>query len=144
VAQHWGGTCSQVSAMTHKCVRNYPNDWAYQIEYAPDGVPSGMCVGVEHPAGDGTNVVLERCGSGGRTTWVVDANATLGNSNVPLINGSDTSVKDPYVLNFPGSAAPANMPTPQLTTWKLQRYANGGVFNNQQWSADFGALQQGF
>jgi len=141
VAQHWGGTCAQVSTMTHKCVQHYPNDWAYQIEYAPDGVPSGLCVGVENPATDGTKVVLERCGSGGRTTWVVDANASLGNSNVPLINGSDTNVKDPYVLNFPGSSAPMNMPSPQLTTWQLQYYFGGGVFNNQLWSADFGPVQ---
>ena len=79
-----------------------------------------------------------------RTTWVADANATLGNGYVPLINGSDTNVTDPYVLNFPGSATPFQMPTPQLTTWQLQRYPNGGVFNNQLWSADFGPLQQGF
>jgi len=144
VAQHWGGTCAQVSSMTHKCVRHYPNDWAYEIEYAPDGVPSGLCVGVEHPAGDGTKVVLERCGSGGRTSWIVDANAALGNPSVPLINGSDTSANDPYVLNFPGSATPFQTPTPQLTTWQLQQYFGGGVFNNQLWSANFGPLQQGF
>jgi len=144
VAQHYGGTCAQVSSVTHKCVRHYPNDMAYEIEYAPDGVPSGLCIGVGSPAQDGTKVVLERCSSGGRTTWVVDANASLGNPYVSLINGSDTNVNDPYVLNFPGSATPIQMPTPQLTTWQLQRYQNGGVFNNQLWSADFGPLQQGF
>jgi len=141
VAQHWGGTCAQVSTMTHKCVQHYPNDWAYEIEYAPDGVPSGLCAGVGSLAQDGTKVVLERCDSGGRTTWVVDANASLGNPYVPLISGSDTNVKDPYVLTFPGSASPVQMPAPQLTTWQLQYYFGGGVFNNQLWSADFGPVQ---
>ena len=144
VAQHYGGTCAQVNSTTHRCVRHYPNDMAYEIEYAPDGVPSGLCVGVARPAGNGTKVVLERCSSGGRTTWVVDANASLGNPYVPLINGSDTNVKDPYVLNFPGSATPTQTPAPQLTTWKLQLYPNGHAFNNQVWSANFGPIQQGF
>jgi hypothetical protein len=144
VAQHYGGTCAQVSSTTHRCVRHYPNDMAYEIEYAPNGVPSDLCVGVAHPASNGTKVVLERCSSGGRTTWVVGANASLGRPYVPLINGSDTDAKDPYVLNFPGSANPFQRPTPQLTTWKLQLYPIGRVFNNQLWSANFGPLQGGF
>ena len=144
VAQHYGGTCAQVSSMTHKCVRHYPNDMAYEIEYAPDGVPSDLCVGVAHPSATGRRSCSSRAVPRGRTTWVVDANASIGNPYVPLINGSDTNVNDPYVLNFPGSATPIQMPTPQLTTWQLQRYQNGGVFNNQLWSADFGPLKQGF
>jgi len=144
VSVHYGGACSRVSSVTHNCVSHYPNDWAYQIEYAPDGVPSGLCMGLAQTAGDGTDVVLEPCGSSTRTTWVVDANATLGNPSVPLINASDTSVSDPYVLNYPGSAKPFQMPTPQLTTWSLQWYPNGHVFNNQLWSADFGPLMTGY
>ncbi len=140
VASHYGGTCSRVSSVTHKCVSHYPNDWAYQIEYIPDGVPSSLCAGVAETAADGTKVVLEPCGST-RTTWVVDANATLGKAYVPLISGSDTSAADPYVLTYPGSAAPFQTPTPQLTTWSLQEYFGGGIFNNQLWSANFGILQ---
>jgi hypothetical protein len=139
VASHYGGTCSRTSSRTHKCVSHYPNDWAYQIQYAPDGVPSGLCVGVAKTAGDGTKVVLQACGST-RTTWVVDANAALGKATAPLINGSDTNASDPYVLNYPGSATPFQMPTPQLTTWSLQYYFGGRVFNNQLWSANFGTL----
>jgi hypothetical protein len=140
VAVHYGGACASVNSVTNKCVSHYPNDWAYQIEYAPNGVPSGLCMSLAQTAGDGTMVVLEPCGSSTMTTWVVDANAALGNPSVPLINGSDTNVVDPYVLNYPGSAKPIQMPTPQLTTWSLQRYPNGHVFNNQLWSADFGPL----
>jgi hypothetical protein len=139
VAAHYGGGCSRVSSVTGHCVAHYANDWAYQIEYAPDGVPSNLCVGLQGTVGDGTKVVLEPCVSP-VTTWVVDANATLGNASVPLVNGSDTNTSDPYVLNYPGSAAPFLMPTPQLTTWQLQRYPNGHVFNNQLWSADFGQV----
>jgi len=139
VASHYGGTCSRVSSTTHKCVSHYPNDWAYEFEYAPYGVTSDLCVGVTETAADGTKVALERCGSV-RTTWVADSGAAAGNRGVPLISGSDTSVADPCVLNYPGSAVPSRMPTPQLTTWALMRHPNGSVFNTQLWSAGFGPL----
>jgi len=139
VAAHYGGGCSRVSSVTGKCVAHYANDWAYQFEYAPDGVPSDLCVGLPATAGDGTKVVLEPCVTSS-TTWVGDAHAALGNAAVPLVNGSDTSLSDPYVLNYPGSAAPFLVPTPQLTTWQLQRYPNGHVFNNQLWNAVYGQV----
>ena len=144
VGLHFGGGCSHVSSTTHKCLSHYPDDLAYQIEYAPLGVPSGLCMGLAQPAGDGTKVVLEPCGSSTTTTWVVPPHDALGNHAVPLANGSDTNAADPFVLNYPGSAAPFRQPTPQLTTWSLQRYPNGHVFNNQLWSAGFGALRGGF
>jgi hypothetical protein len=141
LALHYGGTCSRVSSRTHKCVQHYPNDWAYEFEYAPNGVQSGLCLGLAKTAADGTKVVLETCGSSTRTSWVVDAAGEIGNPYVPLINGSDTNATDPYVLNYPGSATPFQLPTPQLTTWKLQHYPfGGGVFNNELWSANFGPL----
>jgi hypothetical protein len=143
VASHFGGGCSRVSSMTHKCVSHYPNDLAYEIEYAPDGLASGLCMGVAKTAADGTKVVLEPCHASPRTTWVVDADAAIGNGSRPLVNGSDTSGSDPYVLNYPGSTIPYQMPTPQLTTWALSRYYGGGVFNNQLWGADFGPIQEG-
>jgi hypothetical protein len=138
VASHYGGTCSRVSSVTHKCVSHYPNDWAYEFEYAPYGVTSHLCLGVAATAADGTKVALERCGSV-RTTWVADSGAA-GNRGVPLISGSDTSVADPYVLTYPAGAVPSRMPTPQLTTWALLRHPNGSVFNAQLWSAGFGPL----
>jgi hypothetical protein len=141
LALHYGGTCALVNASTHRCVRHFPNDWAYEIEYVPKGVPSGLCLGVAKTAADGTKVVLQRCGFSTRTTWVVDANSPLGNASVPLINGSDTNWLDPFVLNYPGRAVPMQNPH-ALTTWQLQRYPGfgGGVYNNQLWSANFGSL----
>ncbi len=137
LAAHYGGTCSRVSSRTHKCVSHYPDDWAFEFEYVPDGVPTGLCMGVARTARDGTKVVLEPCGSA-RTAWVADAPARV--SAVALISGTDTNVSDPYVLNYPGSTVPYQMPTPQLTTWALSRYQDGHVFNNQLWSASSGPV----
>jgi hypothetical protein len=135
LAARYGGTCERFSSVTHKCVSHYPNDWAYEFEYVPEGTPSGLCMGVAGTAGNGTKVVLEPCGSA-RTVWVADGSANA----VPLISGTDTSVSDPYVLNYPVGAIPYQMPTPQLNTRPLARNQHGGVLSNQLWSANSGPV----
>jgi hypothetical protein len=45
---------------------------------------------------------------------------------VPLINGSDTNFSHPYVLHYPGNSYPTDSPRPQLNTYTLQQYSNGG------------------
>ena len=113
---------------------------AYEIEYSPNGVESGYCVGVGSTPFDGTPVALEPCGVSAETVWVVDSYDTLPGFYVPLINGADTNFSNPYVLNYPGNGYPTDMPRPQLTTWTLSKYSTGTVFDNQLWGADFGIL----
>jgi hypothetical protein len=119
---------------------HYSKNWAYEIEYAPHGVNSNLCVGVGSTAANGTPVALEPCGQSARTVWVVDSFDSIKGFFVPLINGSDTNFSHPYVLNYPGGAYPTDNPRPQLTTWNLSKYSNGTVFDNQMWSANFGVL----
>jgi hypothetical protein len=110
---------------------------AYEYEYAPYGVDSGLCMGVGSTAGNGTPVALEPCGSAsGRTVWVAD---TLDSNTdfVPAINGSDTNFSHPYVLHYPGNGYPTDMPRPQLNTYMLQEYSDGTVYNNELWG-EFG------
>jgi hypothetical protein len=56
---------------------NYAGEEAYEVEYSPYGVDSGLCVGVGSTAGNGTPVALEPCGASSKTVWVVDSNALL-------------------------------------------------------------------
>jgi hypothetical protein len=112
---------------------------AYEIEYSPYGVDSGLCAGVGSTAVDGTGVTLQSCGNTSGTVWVVDTNTHSG-SYFPLINGSDTNFSNPYVLNYPGDAYPTDSPRPQLTTWTLSEYSNNTVYDNQLFGADFGVL----
>jgi hypothetical protein len=120
---------------------HYSKFWAYEVEYAPNGVESGYCVGVGSTPVDGTKVALEPCGVSSKTVWVVDSYDTLPGFYVPLINGADTNFSNPYVLNYPGNGYPTDSPRPQLTTWTLSKYSDGTVFDNQMWSADFGVLR---
>ena len=112
--------------------KNYATDEAYELEYSPYGVDSGLCTGVASTVSNGTPVVLEPCGSSSKTVWVVDSSDASGDY-YPVINGSDTNFSHPYVLHYPGSAYPTDMPRPQLNTYTLQKYSDGTVFDNELW-----------
>jgi hypothetical protein len=120
---------------------HYSHLWAFEFEYSPNGVNSGLCVGVGSTAANLTPVALEPCGSSSKTVWVVDSYDTIRGGYVPLINGSDTNFSHPYVLHYPGNGYPTDTPRPQLNTYELQKYSNGAVYNNEQWGADFGVLR---
>jgi hypothetical protein len=126
---------------------HYSKLWAYEIEYSPNGVDSGLCVGVPTTAANGTPVSLQPCGVSAKTVWVKDTIDSIKTHTVPLINGSDTNFSHPYVLTYPTNAHPTDMPRPQLTVTNLTGFSNGfggpelGTVNgNQLWGANFGVL----
>jgi hypothetical protein len=126
---------------------HYANDAALEIQYSPNGVDSGLCVGIAAltPANN-TKVALEPCGVSARTVWVTDVqNIQRGGvftfPFVPLINGADTNFSNPYVLTYPQNGNPNDKPRPQLVTQTLHQFSRGQVFDNQQWSAFFGILR---
>jgi hypothetical protein len=127
------------------------NDPAFEIEYAPYGVDSGLCLGVAATAVQEEGVTLQPCGVSAKTVWIADifdSPSTLFNGYVPLINGSDTNFSQPFVLSYPESGYPTNMPRPQLEVDNITGFSNGfpggpelgTVQDNQLWGADFGVL----
>ena len=67
VALHYGsglGTSTGPNA--------FPNDPAFELEYSPFGVDSGLCVGVASTAVQGEGVSLQPCGVSSKTVWIVD------------------------------------------------------------------------
>jgi hypothetical protein len=122
---------------------------ALEIEYAPFGVDSGLCMGLGSTAFNGENVSLQPCGVSSKTVWVVDvadSPDTLDHGYVPLINGSDTNFSHPFVLSYPQSGFPTDMPRPILKVTNLTGFSNGfgpivgTVPDWQLWGADFGVL----
>ena len=125
----------------------FPDDAAFEVQYSPYGVDSGLCAGVAATALAGEKVTLEPCGVSSKTLWIVDSADTVAHGYVPLINGSDTNFSAPYVLTYPGAAYPTDMPRPELYVSNLtgSQGANGVPFpgtvnSNQLWGADFGQL----
>jgi hypothetical protein len=75
----------------------WPNNEAFEYQYAPGGTDSGFCLGTATTAANGTAVTLQPCGVTAQTLWITLSIDTI-NGVKPLINGSDTLVNTPYVL----------------------------------------------
>ena len=128
------------------------DDPAFENEYAPFGVNSGLCMGVAATAFNDEGVTLQPCGVSSKTVWILDTYdqfsfITALRNGIPLINGSDTNFSHPFVLSYPDIRFPTDKPRPQLVVLNLTGFSNGfggpqlGTINsNQLWGATFGVL----
>src|SRR5580704_19655728 len=126
------------------------NDPAFEIEYAPFGVDSGLCMGVAATAFNDEGVTLQPCGVSSKTVWVLDTldqsfTDAWAHGYIPLINGSDTNFSQPFVLTYPGAGIPTDKPRPQLFVSNLTGFSfhvgnlfGTGANSNQLWGATFG------
>ena len=127
----------------------YPDLPAWEVEYAPFGVDSGLCMGVAATASQNEGVSLQPCGVSGRTVWIGDSLDNPFSFYVPVINGSNTNFSHPFVLTYPSNGYPTDKPRPQIQVRNLTGFTQpGGIFpvitsvnSNQLWSATFGVLK---
>jgi hypothetical protein len=125
---------------------HYGDDYGIEIEYAPYGADTGLCIGTATTATQFTKVALEPCGATSKTVWVADANKRSGISpvsdpsfyfnydNFALVNGSSPNFAFPYVLSYPQEGYPTNEPRPQLDTEGLSGDL-GLALDRQEWNA---------
>jgi hypothetical protein len=131
---HYGGGATLPGSKTGL----FPDDAAFELQYSPYGVDSGLCSGVASTAVAGEKVTLQPCGVSAKTVWIVDSADTAGHGYVPFINGSDTNFSQPFVLTYPGNAFPTDNPRPSLYVSNLtgSQGANGlpftGTINSSQ------------
>ena len=126
---------------------------AFENEYAPFGVDSGLCLGVAATAFNDEGVTLQPCGVSSKTVWVLDTldqsfTTAWAHGYIPLINGSDTNFSQPFVLTYPPSGFPTDKPRPQLVVTNLTGFSfhvgnlfGTGANSNQLWGATFGELK---
>jgi hypothetical protein len=136
---------------------SFPDFDAFEIEYAPFGVNSGLCMGVAATAFQGEGVTLQPCGVSAKTVWILDFFDNTPNllapaqqPGIPLINGSDTNFSHPFVLTYPANANPVDKPRAQVQVRNLTGFAqpgNGGVVpvissvsSSQLWEQTTGPL----
>jgi hypothetical protein len=131
VALHYGGLGTLVAAHGTVAAVPYPDFEAYEIQYSPYGVDSGLCVGVGTTAAAGTKVALEPCGVSSKTVWIEDNSNAAGIrlNYVPLINGSDTNFSRPFVMTYPANSYPTDKPRAQIVTENLTGFSNPGLHN---------------
>ncbi len=126
---------------------------AFENEYAPFGVDSGLCLGVAATAFNDEGVTLQPCGVSSKTVWVLDTldqqfTHAWAHGYIPLINGSDTNFSHPFVLTYPNQSFPTDRPRPQLVVTNLTGFSfhvgnlfGTGANSNQLWGATFGELK---
>jgi len=124
---------------------------AFELEYSPFGVGSGLCVGTATTAIQGEGVTLQPCGVSAKTVWILDTFdqpfTFFFRGEAPAINGSDTNFSHPFVLTYPSNGFPTDKPRPQLQVRNLTGFSNGfgpivgTVIDTQLWGADFGVLK---
>ena len=73
------------------------DDPAFELEYAPYGVQSGLCAGVGATAAQGAKVSLQPCGVSSKTVWIADVGLVPGTPNSSVTT----------ITYDKGSAAPA-------------------------------------
>ena len=139
-----------VTSQTSSDSSNY---LAFENQYAPFGVDSGLCLGVAATAFSGEGVTLQPCGVSSKTVWILDTldqqfTHAWAHGYIPLINGSDTNFSQPFVLTYPNNAFPTDKPRPQLVVANLTGFSFhvGNLFGtganaNQLWGATFGELK---
>ena len=109
---------------------HYGREPAYELEWAPLGVTTGLCQGTSSPAANGRKVNLQVCGNNADTVWVLDFRDAPYVGFVPVIAGSTTNFSQPQVLTA------GTPPTEPLFTFRLRYYTTAGaVANNQNWWA---------
>jgi hypothetical protein len=151
VALHYGcsGTIAVAGAAV-PCSTGAQDDNAYEIEFAPYGVDSGLCMGVASIAFAGEGVTLQPCGVSSRTVWIQDTFSNDDSPSTPApgpefwaaINGSDTNFSQPFVLTYPSDAYPTDKPRAQLTVTNLAQFSQGTPADDtsQLWTAFQGVL----
>lgn len=112
--------------------QHYGPDAAFEFEYSPGGVQSGLCLGIASGPKQSTKVTLQPCGVSVNTVWIDDA-ADASGGYAPFVSGSDTQYPAPFVLTAPGVGA-------GFTTQALRIKPNGTVADDQMWQLISGVL----
>jgi hypothetical protein len=141
VALHYGCVAGTGADEFPSCAGSV-NDGAYELEYAPYGVDSGLCAGLAATATAGEKVTLQPCGVSSKTVWIIDN--LPGDAPVPpyyaAINGSDTNFAQPYVLTYPVNGYPTDVPRPELYVTNLTGFSGPVDNDDQLWTDTTGVL----
>jgi len=117
---------------------------AAQIEFAPEGKPTGFCVGLAKVAYENEGLTLRPCSVPALTVWIIDTTdspATAAAGYFPIVNASTTDFSRPFAMDLPQSEV-ANHETLQIHVSQLQFSSDKTLQDRQLWGTHFGVLTQ--
>ena len=123
--------------------RHYGSLEASQLEYAPLGQPTGLCVGVAISPFSGEALSLQPCTVPARTVWIIGtalSPATASAGFFPIISAATTDFVHPFAMTYPRHVNTDTM-LPPIRLRHLQfRGPAHTVPDTQFWGVKLGVL----
>ncbi len=115
---------------------------AVQQEYAPFGMPSGLCVGLASVAYQNEELTLQPCSVPATTVWVLDPALSPSTPGYfPIINASTTDFSHPFAMDLPRNEIASDQQTLPMHARHLQFLTDEKTLPDRQlWGAHFGVL----
>jgi hypothetical protein len=123
---------------------HYGDLMAAQIEYAPFGARSELCVGLARTAFQGQGLTLRPCTVPARTVWIPDPTilpTPPPTGYFPIVNGSTTDFSRPFAMHYPRDQQATDQRLQQIKVRRLQYLSDDQTVPYRQlWGAHFGVL----
>jgi hypothetical protein len=120
---------------------HYGNLDAAQIQYAPLGLISGLCVGLAKPASQGAGLTLQPCTDPGTTVFIIDMPHATADGYFPILNASTTDFSRPFAMHYPRDQEATDQRLQQIQVRHLQFSSNDRTLPDRQlWGAYPGVL----
>ena len=114
---------------------------AAQLEYAPLGVPTDLCVGVASVAFQNEPLTLQPCSVPNLTVFILGAADSAG--FFPIINASTTDFDRPFAMSYPRHVDTTDEPLPPIRLRRLQFHGEEpSLRDTQLWGVHRGAILQ--
>jgi hypothetical protein len=117
------------------------NAKAVQIEYAPNGVATGLCVGLDSLPHENQGLTLQPCSTPYVTVWILD----FAHSPVPgyfaIINSATTDFDHPFAMSLNADETSSDQQLLQILVRRLQ-WGNGDktLPDDQLWNIKQGSF----
>jgi hypothetical protein len=132
------------AGMVTEEVNNHYGDLdAAQIEYAPLGVATDLCVGLAKPASQGAGLTLQPCEAPGTTVFIIDEPNATADGYFPILNASTRDFSRPFAMHYPRDQQATERRLQQIEVRHLQFRSNDHTLPDRQlWGAYPGVLPQ--
>ena len=140
-----GGTVADFYAagmVSAEANSHYGSLRAVQQEYAPLGVPSGLCVGLASVAYQDEPLTLQPCSTPATTVWILDPALSHALGFFPIINASTPDFRHPFAMDLRQDAIASDHQMLEIHARRLQFLTDEKTLpDSQLWSAHFGELK---
>jgi len=114
---------------------------AVQIEYAPNGVASGLCVGLDSLPHENQGLTLQPCSTPYVTVWILDFAHSPMPGYFAIINSATTDFNNPFAMSLNPDETSSSQHLLQILVRRLQ-WGNGDktLPDDQLWNIKLGSF----